>query len=538
MKTLVLVASLLACAGWSDWTLSVFVDAQSCVDEGRFKEQVFSVGGGAPYQLSCPLEPALLNSSPQLQVSWMKDCIQLPRPSPSSPVQILLAAEGKAYLEFSRPGFKDQGNYTCVVRDNNTASYTVQLSVKESQCSEAPEFKPSGGPAELWANVGSTAKLNCTALLQWDPSEMPCDTALHWSKNGNPLTNHTLFPLNTSSWSPDTGQVMVSSLLEVTLNEQEDFGLYSCTVRNTSADFVLQSAHQPTHVAAVIAAILLLLLLAVVAVVYSKCELNLRLWYRDAYGEYELNDGKLHDAYVSYVNNEYDRKFVNFILKPHLEKMNGYKLHLNDNDILPGTEPSAELLMNMSRSRRLIVVFSHAYLEQDWCCSNFRRGLLHLLEVSQRPILVTLEGQLKRMRPEIRDQLREHQHRLTVLTWRHNSVTPSSVFWKELALAMPRRVVFQTESVGDPQTLLQDDKDPMLSLNPDYLDCCSDTDPAGDLGVRLPVYRGLTSRAPVLPAAPVTETEPKFTDVDVSDLGSRNYGARTDFYCLVTEDDM
>lgn len=28
------------------------------------------------------------------------------------------------------------------------------------------------------------------------------------------------------------------------------------------------------------------------------------------------------------------------------------------------------------------------------------------------------------------------------------------------------------------------------------------------------------------------------SEIDVSDLGSRNYGARTDFYCLVTEDDI
>lgn len=48
------------------------------------------------------------------------------------------------------------------------------------------------------------------------------------------------------------------------------------------------------------------------------------------------SDGKLYDAYISYVSNDYDRKFVNFILKPHLENKNGYKVHLNDNDILPG----------------------------------------------------------------------------------------------------------------------------------------------------------------------------------------------------------
>ena len=59
---------------------------------------------------------------------------------------------------------------------------------------------------------------------------------------------------------------------------------------------------------------------------------------------------------------------------------------------------------------------------------------------------------------------------------------PSSVFWKELALAMPHRVVFHSDTAGDPQTLFQDDKDPMLTLNPDYLDCRPDPDPVGDLG--------------------------------------------------------
>lgn len=41
-----------------------------------------------------------------------------------------------------------------------------------------------------------------------------------------------------------------------------------------------------------------------------------------------------------------------------------------DHNVSP--EPAAELLMNISRSRRLIVLLSHAYLEQDWCTNNFR----------------------------------------------------------------------------------------------------------------------------------------------------------------------
>lgn len=49
-----------------------------------------------------------------------------------------------------------------------------------------------------------------------------------------------------------------------------------------------------------------------------------------------LLDGKMYDAFISYINTEDDRKFVNFILKPHLENKLGHKLFLNDTDILPG----------------------------------------------------------------------------------------------------------------------------------------------------------------------------------------------------------
>lgn len=59
--------------------------------------------------------------------------------------------------------------------------------------------------------------------------------------------------------------------------------------------------------------------------------------------------------------------------------------------------------------------------------------------------------------------------------------TPSSDFWKELCLALPRKVSFPG-TVGDPQTQLQEDKDPMLILHSSYLDSAGDLHPDGDLG--------------------------------------------------------
>lgn len=65
--------------------------------------------------------------------------------------------------------------------------------------------------------------------------------------------------------------------------------------------------------------------------------------------------------------------------------------------------------------------------------------------------------------------------------------TPSSDFWKELQLALPRKVHYRPVE-GDPQTQLQDDKDPMLILRgrvPEgrALDSEVDPDPEGDLGM-------------------------------------------------------
>nr|XP_057931132.1 single Ig IL-1-related receptor [Doryrhamphus excisus] len=511
----------------SFWSNSVHAVAQACVDEGRFVEHIVSEGQqDPPYRLNCSLESAQhAQDDPRAHMNWLKNC------------QHLDTQQGTAYLDFVSITLGDAGNYTCLQPGNSTASYTVHLIVKASMCSQAPEFKSN--EVENKDLVGSTVDLNCTALLSWDPTDKQCDATLQWTKDGQTLSNSSLLVQNTSSWFLATGQLMVSSVLVVRLQNLEDFGSYSCTVRNSSSNFNLQNSSNPNHTAAVTAAFILLALLAVAALLYTKCHLNIKLWYRNSYGDYEMNDGKLYDAYISYVNNDYDRKFINFILKPHLENKYAYKVHLNDNDILPGSEPSAELLMNISRSRRLVVLLSHAYLEQDWCTSHFRQGLQHLLELCKQPIIIImLDGQLKHMRPQIKQQLSEHQHSLTFVTWKHNSVTPSSVFWKELALAMPRRMIFHSESAGDPQTALQDDKDPMLTLDPDYLDCRSDTDPNGDLGIRLPVYKAMTSKAPMLPVTSINTREPKPSDIDVSDLGSRNYGARSDFYCLVTKEDI
>ncbi|KAK3526792.1 hypothetical protein QTP70_033569 [Hemibagrus guttatus] len=423
----------------------------------------------------------------------------------------------------------------------------LQIVTGEPLCSRTVQFVPSSTETGVWGGLGSSVELNCTVLMRYNNnSEAECPSAhLHWNKDGEPLHSPGSFTQNTSKWFTDEDQLMVSSVLTVSLKEKSDFGLYSCEIWNNTTSFRLQSTIFPSHTGAVLASLVLFIMLVLAAVVYSKCHLNFKLWYKNSYGDDEINDGKVYDAFISYISDENDQKFVNFILKPHLETKYGHKLLLNNTNILPGAEPSAELLMNISRCRRLIVVLSQAYVQQEWCATNFstsypvgfwsafRQGLFHLLELSQKPIFIIFQSQQKHVNVDIIQHLRDHQPQITTLIWRAHSVAPSSGFWKALALAMPRKVVFHSQMSGDPQTLLQGDSDPMLTVQPDYLDCRPDPDPAGDLGLRFPIYKAM-SRDQAPPAA--SDPEAKITEIDVSDLGSRSYAARTDFYCLVTDD--
>ncbi|XP_006131712.2 single Ig IL-1-related receptor [Pelodiscus sinensis] len=431
------------------------------------------------------------------------------------------------------------------LNSHTDAFFTIRLAMSDL-CSMSPEVLFPSRNQTLEPALGSQVTLNCTMRL---PFEQDCHPVLRWMKDGDGLGNESSqYTCKLLNWYSDNAtETFVSSVLGVNLTSDEDYGVFACVVRNTTATFTLHRSEAAGHVSAVVAALLVLGLLLLMVVIYAKCRLNMLLWYRNHYGELEINDGKLYDAYLSYANSPDDRKFVNFIMKPQLENRHGYKLFLDDKAILPNSEPSADLIMNVSRCRRLIVVLSYAYLEQDWCNNSFREGLWRLLELSQRPIFIAFESQYREIEHPAIHLLKQHKNAVTLLLWRTGSMTPSSDFWKELCLALPRKVSYQ-RTMGDPQTQLQEDKDPMLILHSSYLEYKGDSHLEGDLGVSGSVLRGpppprmMGPEGPPALAAGILEEvqleEGQKNEIDISDLGSRNYGARTDFYCLVTEDDL
>ncbi|KAK6472480.1 single Ig IL-1-related receptor-like [Huso huso] len=537
---------LLAVAAWVEVTVTA-PPAASCVDPDRFFDHVSWVEQQpAPHQLFCPLDEAswlLLQEDPSSQLQWRKNCQALTS-NKSSRVSSTLQRNGTAFLTFQTLEADDAGNYTCTLylSGEQNASFTVRISMADSPCSRAPEFLSPAGEQVLEPQLGDQLLLNCTVRVSYDQRYNACASIVQWLKDGQQIPRDSQDTSSGLDWfNNDASEKFLSSLLQVNVTEYNDYGHYSCLVRNATAGFTLHRPGTASHIAGVIAAFVVVLILVLAVLLWVKCRLDVKLWYRNAYGDYEIYDGKIYDAYVSYVNTVHDRKFVNFILKPHLENRYSYKLHLNDTDILPASEPSAELLMNVSHSRRLIVVLSKSYLEQDWCANNFREGFWRLMELSHKPIFIMYESEYREMSHPAALLLKEHKRDVTLLLWNSKSMTPSSEFWKELVLVMPRSVTYSS-TMADPQTQLQDDKDPMLTLDPDYLDCRADPDPEGDLGIRVPIYKGPPPRVSALPCAdlpsatPMAELRP--SEIDISDLGSRSYAARTDFYCLVTDEDV
>ncbi|KAG8125617.1 putative Single Ig IL-1-related receptor protein [Naja naja] len=85
----------------------------------------------------------------------------------------------------------------------------------------------------------------------------------------------------------------------------------------------------------------------------------------------------------------------------------------------------------------------------------------------------------------------------------------------------------------------------MLILHSNYPEFQGDSHPEGDIVIRRPIIKGLPPPVKIDSDGPCLGTmeevqleENQKNEIDISDLGSRNYDARTDFYCLVTEDDI
>ncbi|XP_053482361.1 interleukin-1 receptor-like 2 [Ictalurus furcatus] len=418
-----------------------------------------------------------LNSVSHVGWTWMKDC------SPLS------WAEKTVKLRFSRVSEDDKGVYTCLMNFTyNGTSYTVAQSKKVFiHTSPVPQKPKVIKPRQetLVVKLGSKQVLNCKVFVGPGSCEMDAveSTRPYWMMN-NMFTED--YPQHFVAHNGCTTENNVEyrhinlTILEV---QQEFLNIpFQCCVLNSVGHdngtvILIQSSQKWLYWTLAVFTAYAIVALGFLLFYWFKVDLILA--YRTLSPCLkQQNDGKLYDAYVSYLHGDDHRvssatTFALHVLPEVLEDRLGYKLFISGRDALPGAAVHDVISETVGKSRRLIIVLpSQAFTRP----SDNEGGLLNkmppehlslnnnitatdadLSESSQlnwgpyecwvglydalvkeclQVILVQVGGEVDdALFPE---SLRYVRHTQGILKWKeHYTSEPNGRFWKQMRYRMP-----------------------------------------------------------------------------------------------------
>ena len=195
-----------------------------------------------------------------------------------------------------------------------------------------------------------------------------------------------------------------------------------------------------TIVAATLASIVIVFLVLALVFIFRH---DVRLWVYSRYGVRILSDpvaaaddekDRLYDAYLAY--SVKDEDFVSQVVAAELEQ-SGYSLclHYRDIHLMSGASYLADAVLGASdASRRVILVLSLSFLQNEWTRPEFRAALQASLEQKRSSmrkhkviLLLTTAMDTLSLDPELQLLLRT----CTVISWGEKR------FWEKLRYAMP-----------------------------------------------------------------------------------------------------
>ncbi|CAL1545382.1 unnamed protein product, partial [Lymnaea stagnalis] len=169
---------------------------------------------------------------------------------------------------------------------------------------------------------------------------------------------------------------------------------------------------------------------AVVAVVTAVCLglvfvlLPYTLWRRQwlpmrqlvfYFQEYEDDDDKEYDAFISYKSTPRDERFILHHLYPRLEKELDFRLCLHFRDFPPGEPIANNIIHAIENSRRTIMVLSPSYVASEWCRMEYQKAQHEMLRLKHKIIPIVLED-VSSM-PEMDANLRTIIDTVTYIEW-------------------------------------------------------------------------------------------------------------------------
>jgi Leucine-rich repeat (LRR) protein len=206
------------------------------------------------------------------------------------------------------------------------------------------------------------------------------------------------------------------------------------------SDFVLGECHLPNHNLIVCFTILgFISIFIFIVILLRKLQWDIKYYFhicktRKAFNYKRLLiDIDLYDGYVAY--NFRDRKWVMSQVVRHLEQTNQYRLCLHERNFLPGGSTVDDIVENIDASRKLILVLSNNFMNDQWCKYEAKIANHTLADgKGEKIILILLEDiQSHHMTSSLKVLLKSTSH----VKWTEN-VNGQKLFFKTLRRLMDK----------------------------------------------------------------------------------------------------
>ncbi|KAL4237066.1 TIR domain [Mactra antiquata] len=168
--------------------------------------------------------------------------------------------------------------------------------------------------------------------------------------------------------------------------------------------------------------------------------------------QYEEDDGKEFDAFISYKSCPRDENFVLHQLYPKLETEFKFKLCMHFRDFLPGEAIANNIVKAIESSRRTIIVLSPEYVKSEWCRMEYQKAQHEMLKLKHKIIPVVLED-ISEVN-NIDKNLKSIISSVTYLEWPGSDNSKKvEKFWKKLELSLPKKSTPSTISSSSSESI-------------------------------------------------------------------------------------
>ncbi|XP_032385383.1 interleukin-1 receptor type 1 [Etheostoma spectabile] len=446
--------------GLSRMTFEVSVSSEECPDPSETTFITRDVSGSLPCK-----QAEIFKLKNTQKIRWMKDCHPVERPG--KPISV----DKSGNMRLPAASERDAGKYTCFVDirldgRNYTAARSIQLAINNDTVFVEPELV-SPKQEVVVVEEGMRVELQCSAYIGVSENK---ETEMFWYVGKTASDDCEGLQV---SWKyiHKQGRVFGQSTLTISKVLRQYLNVpISCHVVNPVGSKVgvvlLQEADHSalyTRVALCLAASLAVLALAA-AFLFFKVDLVLA--YRKLlrhFSKQQAPDGKLYDAYVSYLRSDTwcsseTASLALQVLPEVLEKQHGYSLYIRGRDDCPGEAVHDAIAVTVRQCRRLIIILSSEmqsspdgktdkeplHANQNQLCYEQTVGLYDALTKNDpRVILVEIDGLVDySCMPE---SLRYIKRKQGALKWKKPSLGTHKLtklrsnrnFWKNLRYHMP-----------------------------------------------------------------------------------------------------